>query len=348
VQLSPRPSRRRTGAVALVVALGLTLAAAAGCGTHTSTVPGPAAEPAVSPALTRAPAGRVVALPPGSRPEGLVVDDRTGTVAVALRSPDRLAFLDTATLTPRVVPAPGGARHLSLLSPGTLLVPGEDTDTLAQVALPGGAVVSSLKVGRQPHDAAAVGSRVLDSDERSGAVTISEGTRVLARFAGPVQPGGVAAAGDRVLVVDVRSAEVWSYDLTTLHALGSRPAGKGPTHAVGLDDRHVLVVDTAGDALLTYDLGTSATAAPGGPISRVAAPGTPYGVGADPVRHRVWVASSAANTLQRYDYDDTGRLTPVGAPVPTVRAPYSVAVDPATGTVYVAGADDAQLQVLPG
>jgi DNA-binding beta-propeller fold protein YncE len=345
--LTPRPVRRRTGALALA-ALGLTLAGVSGCGTHTSAVPGPAAEPAVSPALTHAPAGRIVPLPAGSRPEGLVVDGRTGTVAVALRAPDRLALLDTATLTPRVVAAPGAGRHLSLLSPGTLLLPGEDADTLTTLGLPGGTVLSSVKVGHQPHDAAAVGNRVLDSDELSGAVTITEGTRVLARFAGPVQPGGVAAAGDRVLVVDVRSDEVWSYDLTTIHALGSRPAGKGPTHAVGLDGRHVLVVDTTGDALLTYDLGTSATAAPTGPDSRVAAAGRPYGIAADPVRHRVWVASSAGNTLQRYDYDAGGRLTAVGAPVPTVRGPYSVAVDPATGGVYVAGIDDAQLQVLPG
>jgi hypothetical protein len=100
----------------------------------------PAAEPAVSPVPTEAPAGEVVDLGTGGGPEGMVADPVTGLVAIALRQPNRLVLVDGRTgKVTRTVPVPGAARHLQLAAPGgPVLVAGEDTDVLAQVTLPDG------------------------------------------------------------------------------------------------------------------------------------------------------------------------------------------------------------------
>ncbi|MDQ3642817.1 MAG: YncE family protein, partial [Actinomycetota bacterium] len=111
---------------------------------------------------------------PGGAPEGVVADSVSGVVAVALRNPSRLALIDTRTAqVTRVVPVPGAARHLQLVAPGgPVIVPGEDTDVVARVDLRTGEVQAQTKVGRQPHDAAAVDGRLYVADELGGTTTV--------------------------------------------------------------------------------------------------------------------------------------------------------------------------------
>lgn len=225
--LARRRPRRSTAACTLAL---LTVLAACSSSRPARVLP-PAPEPARAPAPTTAPVGRVLAL--GDTPEGLAQDPATGLVVVALRRPNRLAFVEgRGGRLLRVVPVEGSARHLTIPTAGaSVLVPGEDTDLLVRVRLPTGLVVDSVKVGRQPHDADSSVGRIFVADEFGSSVSVVADGRVIHRFPGPVQPGGVAAAGDRVGVVDVRGAQLFVYDAKALRELARLPAGDGPTHA---------------------------------------------------------------------------------------------------------------------
>jgi len=88
-----------------------------------------AQEPATSPKPAVKPAGRVVRV--GARPEGIAVDGRTGTAAIATAA--GLTLVDAATgAVRREVALPAPARHLSFAG-GRFLVPLEDADQLAEV-----------------------------------------------------------------------------------------------------------------------------------------------------------------------------------------------------------------------
>lgn len=306
--------------------------ALAGCGSSDELQP--AAEPATSPPLTRAPAGKVVRV--GSGPEGLVADPRTGLVAVGLRNPDRLALVDGSSgRIERRVRLPESPRHLQLAaSGGPVLVPAERADALLRVSLPGGRL-SSAAVGAFPHDAAAAAGRLFVADERGDTVTVLAGRRRIRTLPAPVQPGGVAAAGGKVAVVAVGERVLEVFDARTLRSLGRASAGVGPTHVVALGER-IYVVDTSGDALLEFRLEPQ-------PVlkRRIALLGSPYGVAVDPRRRRLWVTLTARNRVVEVDPDD-GPLRRR----PTVRQPNSVAVDPRSGRVYVASLIDGTLQII--
>ncbi len=95
-------------------------------------------EPAVSPAVAGTPPGRIVALP--GEPEGLALDSRTATLAVALRKPDGVALVDLGTGVERRRVALGGSpRHLQLAGPGgPVLAPAEGNDRPVPDRPPGG------------------------------------------------------------------------------------------------------------------------------------------------------------------------------------------------------------------
>ncbi len=298
-----------------------------------------APEPARAAPPQTAPAGTVVPLG-GGRPEGMVADPVTGLVVIALREPDRLALFDPATRSVvRTVPVPGSARHLELVpGGGAVLVPGEDTDLLATVSLPGGAVTATVKTGRQPHDVAvlAAGDSYV-ADEFGGSVSLVRGGAVVQTFPGLLQPGGAKGNGDVAAVVDVRAR------LTHFYRAGQEvavlPAGAGPTHALAVGPGVTYVADTTGGALLRYDIfGTPRQ------VGTTALPGRPYGMAYDAVRRLVYVTATERNLLVQY------RVTPTGLEAtnswPTVRDAYDVAVVPATGRVVVAGELGSELQVF--
>lgn len=298
-------------------------------------------EPAVSPPVTEAPAGRVVPL--AGQPEGLVVDGPTRTIAAGVRNPDGLALVDVDTGVERTRrPFAGSPRHLQLARPGgPVLVPAEGTDRLYQVALPGGDLVGDVGVGRQPHDAAAAGGRIFVGDELADRVSVVEGDRRVAQLPAPVMPGGVAAAldGSAVVAVGVRGREIEAYrpDGTST---GRSRCGVGPTHVRAGPDGRFYVTDTQGEALLVFEVG------PGGPrqVAKVDAEGAPYGLAVDSVRRVAYVTLTATNRVQAFRLD--GRTPKADRSWPTLRQPNDVGVDPATGRLVIAGAADSALQLI--
>lgn len=295
----------------------------------------PVPEPAEAPAARSQPDGRVVPL--SGHPEGLAFDPVSATLiagvdgGVAVLNPDG-ASMTTLTLGAR-------PRHVGLAeNGGAVLVPLEGSDELVVVGLPAGEVRRKVRVGRQPHDAAAVAGRVFVGDELADTISVIEGSAVRDTLPGPVQPGGVAAGGKSVAVIGVRGRQLKVLNATTLAEVATLDAGVGPTHVVA-DRSFAYVADTQGDAILVYRLDPPPERA-----SRTAVPGTPYGLALDASRNRLWVTLTKTNELVEFSLAD-GRLTR-RARYPTVRQPNSVVVDPRTGTVYIAGAADGQLQIL--
>lgn len=314
----------------------LAAALLAGCGAHHDFPP--AAEPARAPAPTRAPAGRVVSV--GHKPEGIVVDPKTGIVAVGLSEPSRLALVDARSgRVRRRVALPGAPRHLGLARPGgPVLVPAEGANALVEVPLGRGRPVV-VPVGRQPHDAVAAAGRVFVGDELSDSLSIVRDGRLVMRRPAPLQPGGVAATGDgRVAVVGVRERALELYDATTGRALAKAPAGIGSTHVASDGKTLLYVCDTQGDALLVFHTRPKLELA-----RRLALPGAPYGIALDPVRHRLWVTLTGRNEV--VELPAHGRPHPV-ATFPTVRQPNAVGVDPRSGRVFVASRTDGTLQII--
>ena len=298
---------------ALLAAVALQLAA---CGGGTRPLP-PAAEPAQSPPPAQRPAGREVSV--GRQPEGIAV---TGAVVVAVRDPAQLVIIRGRVL--RRVPISAPARHLATVG-GVVLVPAEPIDRLLELSLRGGSV-RSIPVGAHPHDAAAAAGRVFVGDEFGRSVSVIEGARVVRRIGGFVQPGGLVAFGRSVAVVDVRANSVTLIDARSLHVTGSAPAGRGPTHAVS-DGSRLFVVDTRGGAVLAYTAGPRF-------VGRRRLPGSPYGIAADRVRHRLWVTLTGRDELVELEDRSLG----VVGRYPTDRQPNTVAVDARDGTVFVAAA----------
>ncbi len=299
-----------------------------------------AAEPAASPPLRSRAAGTVAEL--GARPEGMVFDRAAGLLAVVVREPDRLEFVDPATLAVvRGVPLPAPARHLALAPSGAaVLVPAEAANEVLEVA-PRRGVLASVPVGEHPHDAASAAGSVFVSDERADAVSVLRGGREVATLAAPAQPGGITAVGGRyIALVAVAERVLEVYDARTREALGRAPAGTGPTHVVGLGDA-AYVADTEAGLVREFRIGRRPRQ-----VATAAAPGAPYGIDVDPRRRRLWVTLTARNRLAGYALG--GRRPRRFAAYPTVRQPNSVAVDPRSGDVFVAGRGGRLERIAPG
>ena len=283
---------------------------------------------------TQKPAGRVV--PVGRKPEGVVADPKTGIVAVGLTNPDLLALVDGKTgRVIRRLPLSESPRHLQLAAPGgPVLVPAEASDSLIEVSLPDGRM-RSTKVGRNPHDATAADGRYFAGDELGSTLSVVEDGRLIRTLPATKQPGGVAAVGDLVGVVGVKQRTLELFDARTLRKVDEAAAGIGPTHVIGAPDNGMLVADTDGNAVLVYQLRPKLEIK-----RRIGLVGEPYGLAADPDRHRYWVTLTATNELVEISgLGETRRF-------PTVRQPNSVAVNPVTGRVYVASRADGTLQII--
>jgi DNA-binding beta-propeller fold protein YncE len=298
-----------------------------------------AAETADSPPLTATPAGQVIAV--GSQAEGVAADPVTHLVAVGVRDPDALAIVDgrTGTVLHRV-PLPGHLRHLQLAAPGgPVLVPDESSGSLLTVSLPAGDVTAVVPIGRYPHDATrASDGTIVVADELGGALVFIRGGVVQKRITDVTQPGGVAAAGADVAMIDVHDHTLDVYRTDPAARVARVPAGAGPSHLIA--DRHgrLYVVDTRADRLLTYSV-----ARPAQPVW-TSLPGSPYGIAYDTVRDRLWVTLTGKNELVGLDV--SGSAPREIARLRTVRQPNTVAVDSATGRVFVAGRTEGQLELI--
>lgn len=324
----------------------LAAAVVAGCGSAppaaappTSELP-PAAEPAHAPVPTAPPAGRTV--PVGAAPEGVVVDPQTHIVAVGVRDPAALTLLDATTgAVLRKVALPGALRHLQLAGPGgPVLVPDEGSNRLLRVALPGGEITSEVVTGVVPHDATqAANGTVFVANELGHSVVAVRGDQVVHTFTDVTQPAGLAAVGNLVGLVDVRENTLTVYDAERLQRVAEVPAGAGPTHVVADKRGHLAVIDTRGGAVLLYELSPTLRQ-----IGRVELPGTPYGVAYDAVRDRLWVTLTALNEVIGLNLNASAPV--LATPLPTVRQPNTIAVDSATGRLFVTGTDQGVLEII--
>lgn len=298
-----------------------------------------APEPAVAPEPVAEPAGRVV--PVGNAPEGLVVDATTGRVVVGLRGPDEVVLLDLEGNLVERVGLDGSPRHLSLAGEGgPVLVPAEGSDQLVVVNLPDGEIDTVTPVGRNPHDAVAVGGRYFTADEFAEQVSVVEDGAVVETVAAPLQPGGVDTADGLVAVVGVRARQTKVFDAATLEEVATVTTGAGPTHVIGSGDRFYVADTGGGEVLVLAPSGDSVEV-----TTRIAIPGAPYAQAVDRQRQRLWVTLTERNEVVAFDL--SGDEPELIATLPSVRQPNSVAVDEQTGTVYVAGTADGVLQIIP-
>ena len=224
-----------------------------------------------------------------------------------------------------------------------MLAPLENADRLAQIALPGGRVTADTAVGRHPHDAAADGSLIFVGNEYASTVSLVRDGRQIRVEPGPLQPGGVAAGDSFVLVVGVRGRRVAAYSASG-RLLGTARAGVGPTHVQAGRGGLFYVADTEGDAVLSFRV-TAAGPRQAGTVRTGAA--APYGMAADRRHGLVYVTLTATNELESFRI--SGESLVPDQMWPTVRQPNSVAVDEATGRVFIAGRGGSQLEMIdPG
>jgi DNA-binding beta-propeller fold protein YncE len=311
----------------------------AGCGGQArSRLPPPAAQPARSPAPPAAPAGTVVRV--GRDAEGVAADSLTGIVAVGVRHPDGIVLLNgaTGTVTDRVdVPAP---RHLALAAPGgPLLDPAEHANRLIEIALTTGDVLARIHVGKFPHAALAVGGHIYVVNQISHSLTVLAGVLPVQTIPLPLQPDDVTESDGRLAIVDARTRELLVYDLSTLTLVATLPAGVGPTHEVAAPNGLDYVLDTTGGQLEAYSLDNQPALQMTVPIG-----GRPYGIALDARRGVLWVTDTASDRLLGFHLNALSPRPFVS--LPTVRQPNSVAVDEATGRVFVAGRSDGELELI--
>lgn len=299
----------------------------------------PATESSEATQTEEEPAGEVVEI--GGAPEGIVADPETGLVAVGLRDPDRLVLVDGSSgEVVRDVELPESPRHLSLAAPGgPVLVPAEDSDALVQVSLPEGEVLDEIPVGTSPHDAAATANgRIFVGNEYGDSVSVVEDGSETDKIENLSQPGGVATTNDELVgVVSVEESTLEVFDEDTLGSFGRVGAGEGPTHIVAGPKNRFYVTDTSGDAILVYEVLPEPEQ-----VDNVSLPGSPYGIAIDPERGLLWVTTE--DRLVQYALEG-GMLREI-ARYPTVREPYTVTVDTASGRVFVAGRAEGELQIL--
>ena len=283
----------------------------------------PAAEPGTAGAPAVPPAGLVV--PIGNAPEGIVVG-ASGVGAVAVRTPNEVVLFDAGTGSVRqTVPTTGAARHLELVgADGPVLVPLEASNELVQLSLADGKVVSTATgVGRGPHDAAATDDRtvVVTNEQGGGVVFVRDGVVVGSLPAGPPQPGGVAAVGAFAAVADVQGNGVWVYDGSRRQLVAQAPVGVKLTHAIGLSDDLAAFADTDGGAVFIEHIDPQVSQG-----ARIDAPGNPYGLAYDRLRHRLYVTLTASNVLRVIDVSDPSKPRTLGVSQPCnspIRLPWT-------------------------
>ncbi|CAM3316581.1 YncE family protein [Mycobacterium frederiksbergense] len=298
----------------------------------------PPAEPQRAPAPASGLPGRQ--LPVGDAPEGVVVDAKTRTVAVATRNPNELVLIeaDSGAVTTRVA-LPGFVRHLQLAKlGGPVLVPVESANALVRVDLPGGRAAPQIITGTVPHDASeAPNGTVFVANELGGTVTVLRGEDIVKVFTDSVQPAGMAPVGNLMGMLDVRKNDLTIYDAEALTIRGAVPAGQGPTHLVADKHGRYIATDTRGDAIRVSNTEPRQ-------IADIAQSGGPYGIAYDEARDRLWVASSGTNEVVGYDM---AQPTPREVDrIATVQNPYTLGVDADTGRLFIAGVTAGVVQIV--
>lgn len=160
-------------------------------------------------------------------------------------------------------------------------------------------------------------------------------TRTVGGFAGPAQ---LLAAGSDVFVLDRLNTALISINPGSSEKGTGLRAGHGATNATTDRFGRVLVTDTRSGELLAF------SAQPLIMKQRFPVPGAPYGIAYDPVRDLAFVTLTSSNELVGYNV--AGGEPVEKFRVASVRQPNAVAVNPASGEVFVGSAAGDGLQVV--
>jgi hypothetical protein len=144
--------------------------------------------------------------------------------------------------------------------------------------------------------------------------------------------------GRTVAVVSGRERVLELYDIRTHQRSARAPAGVGPTNVACLERTWCYVVDTRGEALLVFRRGSRLEL-----VRRYHLRGAPYGIALDERRRLIYVTLPARNELVQLPAH--GRPHVVGRWT-TVRQPDTVAVDHASGRVFVTGPTAGVVQIV--
>jgi hypothetical protein len=300
----------------------------------------PAAQAAVSPAVTGKPDG--IVLPLAGAGEAAVFEPATSSLTVLERAPASGSQLI-------VYPTSGPVRTIPLPAPATAIV--ADGGGTVFAAAKGGYFSVDVRAGTVDRfdvdgeaatDFTAItrradGKVVLGS--AAGAVyTLGSATAVAARLQIFARVDALVAVGDTVAVLDRGQTSVTTVDASGTKQEHALRAGEGATTMVGDPLGRLLVADTRGDGLLVF--GTDPL------ILRQRSPvrGAPYGLAGS--RSLAWVSETATNSVVGYDLA-------TGIPVEkvrhrTVQQPNSLAFDDRTGTLFVVSGAGAGVQVITG
>lgn len=287
-----------------------------------------AAAPADSPPPEAAPAGTVIPAPPTSH-----LAFTAGTLAAAHDRTVDLRPASALQAPPRSVPLPGPVASLNAGEDGRLLAAVPDADLVVRIDPATGATEPLHQPGG-PVDAVSAPGGIAVALRAGNTVQLPGG----ARAGGFNAPAPLVTAGGRVHVLDPLATSLTPLDPATGQKEPALRAGSGATHAVADRYGRVLAIDTRGGEFLAF--GTD-------PLimkQRYPVPGSPYGLAYDPARDLAWTTLTATNQLVAYDV--AGGEPQERLRLPTVEQPDTAAVDPTSGTVFVASADGAGIQVV--
>lgn len=293
-----------------------------------------AARPALSPAVSTAPAGEVTEL--RARPTAALFDGRTGYLAAFIPGPEpRLSLFGGRGNKTVALPGPAtsmtgnGDGVVYLASRGGYFSVELAAGTTARVDVPGEAETDFTALARR-----ADGRFVLGSADGT-AFTLTADGRVAERAKIFAHVDAIVTVGDDAVVLDRGQTSVTALDGRGKAQQALR-AGEGATTMTSDAAGRVLVADTRGGQLLVFGVDPL--------IERQAypVPGAPYGLAGS--AKLAWISQTASNVVVGYDLA-------TGIPVekvryPTVQQPDSLAYDEASNTLYVVSGSGAGVQVI--
>ncbi len=332
---------RVPGARRSVLLVGMALVLVSGCGSNSGGDDLQTIDPAAaahSPATSIAPAGSVVPL--GVGVEEFSFDSATGILAATTIDRSTLLLIDTRDTgaTPRMVALGIAGAGVTRGRPGEVLVPADNrivrvdlrSGNIEKVDVDGNArSVALLADGRLAVGLADGRTRLLDT-----------ATGEVESISGLASVDGLAVTGDSVTAVDRRQTSITELDLSATSLGLALRAGDGATNVTTDHFGRILVTDTRGGELLVF------TADPLVLRQRFPVPAAPFAIAYDEHAELAWVTLTGSNEVVGFDLS-TGIPKEVKR-YPTVRQPNSIAVDSATGDVFVGSATGDGLQRIGG